>query len=329
MSALLEVSPPPAEELRSTRLSARGLCVTVSGRVVLDEVGFDVDAGSLVGIFGPAGAGKSTLIHCLAGTQRPERGTARLDGESLVPGNRRMRARLGVSFATSTLDRSNVARTNLLHAAKLMGVPRTERGPRADELLDYFGLSDCADEPIDSLAPSTRRDLELARALIHRPTLLLLDTPNHDSLRADATGTAGPWDRLDAIRREQELSVLVATRNLALAQRCDRLVILDRGHVIACEPPAHLLSRVGGDVIEIVATRPERLVSEIAVAFDVEPRLAGSSILLEVDQGHELVPRLVDVFPAGRFDGITLRKPNLIDAFFHLTGRTFAEASAS
>lgn len=329
MSALLDVTPPPTEELRSMRLCVRGLCLTLAGRVILDDVGFDVDAGLQVGIFGPAVAGKSALIHCLSGAVKPERGTVRLDGEALVPGDRRLRARIGVSFATSTLDPISSVRANLLQATKLMCVPRAERRARTDELLEFFELAHHADEKVASLGVSERRALELARALIHRPALLLLDTANHGGDRVETVGFASRWDRLDAIRGEQELSVLVATRCVELARRCDHLVVLDRGHVIASDSPAHLLSRVGGDVIEIVAARPERLVTEIADAFDVAPRLAGRTVLLEVDHGHELVPRLFDVFPAGRFDAITVRRPNLADAFFHLTGRSFHEAGAS
>jgi ABC-2 type transport system ATP-binding protein len=294
--------------------------------VVLNDIALDVGAGEVVGILGPNGSGKTTLLHTLVGLVRPDRGTARLDGETLRPSSPELRAKLGVVFQESSIDAELSGLDNLILAAALYGVRRREALGRAVELLEFMELTDRARDAVRTYSGGMRRRLELCRALIHAPRVLLLDEPTVglDPIAVDRT-----WGRLMALRRGQSLSILLNTHTPAEAARCDRLIILDRGHIVACDPPEHLLTRVAGDVVVIAARAPEDLARDLRESFDLPIRIEDAHVLIEVHHGHELIPRLVEAFPAGRFDSLSLRRPTLADAFYHLTGHPLSEEIAS
>ena len=318
MSAVVKIAAPPLPAPATPRLAVRDLHVALEGRVVLDDMTLQVAPGEIVGVLGPNGSGKSTLIRCLAGTLRGDRGTVSIDGTVMTRRTRELRARMGVVFQQPGLDGRLTCRDNLALAAALFAVPRAEARARAEELLQFMELAERATDPARWLSGGMRRRLEIARALIHGPALLLLDEPTGG---LDPAALARVWSRLTALREAQGLGLLVATHNADEAQRCDRLVVIDRGHIVADDTPRNLLSRVAGDVIALSATRPEALAKDIAESFDLTPRIAGGRVLLEVAQGHAFIPRLVEALPVGRLDAVELRRPSVADAFFHLTGR--------
>jgi ABC-2 type transport system ATP-binding protein len=310
-----KVAAPP-------RLSIQGVSLTIGERIVLDDVGFDVAAGEIVGILGPNGSGKTSLMRCLTGLLRPDRGTARLDGEPLSERRRDLRARIGVVFQEPSLDDRLTARENLVLAAGLFAIPRKEAEHRAKDLLAFMELADRADDAARTLSGGMRRRLELARALINEPHLLLLDEPTSG---LDPHAYERTWQRLRVLRRERAIAMVVSTHRPDEAERCDRLFVLDRGHRVADGTPQKLLESVAGDVLTLDAPQPERLVAELAEHFGIAGRLDGQRVLVQTERGHELIPRLVESFPAGRFRSIQMRRPSLSDVFFHLTGRTLEE----
>src|SRR5690606_34623363 len=122
----------------------------------------------------------------------------------------------------------------------------------------------------------------------------------------------------------QDMSILLSTHRSEEAEKCDRLVVMDRGHVLACDRPQNLLTRVAGDVISVEADQPDELEAALTAMFDLPVRREGTLLLLEAARGHELVPRLVEAFPSGRFRSVQIRRPTLADAFFHLTGHALS-----
>ena len=334
MSALLEATRlEPEGQSAVPRLSVRELGLVTRGRVVLDDVSFDVSPGEVVALVGPPSAGKSSIVRCVAGWLRPARGTVHLDGRRLARGNRVARAKMGVVLESPAagVDLERSVLSNLIAAGRLFGVPKRAVRDRAEELLAFFELGASADEPVSALPAAAVRRLELARALIHGPSVLVLDAPTAGLDGADSDPI---WGRLLALRDAaagaggEPLSVLVATDRPAEADRCDRVVVLDRGRVVACEAPRRLWTRTGGDVVSIQSARPVELARDLRQSFELEPRVEGDAVVVEVDRGQDLVRALVDAFPPGRLGPLTLRKPSVADAFFHLTGTSMGRVAA-
>ena len=319
MKAVLAEPLPAATR---ARLGARGLSLAYGDRTALDDVSFDVRPGEIFGFLGPNGAGKSTLFAILAGLLPPRTGELFLDGERLAPRSAALRARMGVVFQEPSLDGKLTCLENLLLGAALFRVERRVARARAAELLRAAGLEDRARESAGRLSGGLRRRLELARALIHSPEVLLLDEP---TTGLDATAFRRTWEEVERLRRSEGLTVILTTHRPDEAERCDRLAVLSHGRVVAEETPESLRSRVAGDVVLIEAEAPEALAQEIAARFALPARALAGAVAISRERGHELVPRLVEAFPPGRFHSVSVRRPTLADAFLHMTGERLLE----
>jgi ABC-2 type transport system ATP-binding protein len=308
----------------TVRLAGRDLAFSYGDRQALRGVSFAALAGEILGFLGPNGAGKSTLFSILAGLLPPDAGEIWLDGARLDPGSRALRARMGVVFQEPSLDAKLSSEENLLLGAALFAVPRGEARARATALLQAAGLADRAGDAAGKLSGGLRRRLELARALIHRPEVLLLDEP---TTGLDALAFRRTWETIEGLRATEGLTAVLTTHRPDEAERCDRLAVLSHGRVVALETPASLRDRVAGDVVVVEADEPESLAREIALRFGVPARPSAGAVAIERERGHELVPRLVEAFPAGRFRSVSVRRPTLADAFLLVTGEALAEVA--
>jgi ABC-2 type transport system ATP-binding protein len=167
-----------------------------------------------------------------------------------------------------------------------------------------------------------RRRLELARALVHRPAILLLDEP---TTGLDAAAFRQTWQAVHALREREGLTVLLTTHRPDEAEACDRLAVLAHGRVVATGTPEALRARVPGDVVTVEADGPVALAAEIRERLGLDARPVAHGVHVERERGHELVPRLVEAFPPGRFRAVSLRRPTLADAFLVLTGEALEE----
>ncbi len=314
----LALAPPPAA---APALAARDLTFRFGDREVLAGVSFEVMPGEIFGFLGPNGAGKSTLFSILAGLLPPASGALLAGGAPVAARDPALRARTGVVFQSPSLDPKLSCRENLLLAASLFRVPRAEARERVERLLAGAGLADRAREPAGRLSGGLKRRLELARALVHRPALLILDEPTNG---LDAAAFARTWATVEALRRDEGLTVLLTTHRPEEAERCDRLAVLARGRVAACATPEALRSRVAGDVLEVEADDPGALAVEVRARLGLPVRVLPRGIAVERERGHELVPRLVEAFPPGRLRSVAVRRPTLADAFLDLTGESLA-----
>jgi ABC-2 type transport system ATP-binding protein len=311
----------------SPLLAVAGLTVRRGPREVLRDVSLSVNPGEILGVLGPNGAGKSTLFAILAGLLPAQAGALRLGGRPIDPGARALRAAAGIVFQTSSLDGKLSATANLRLAAALHLVPRGEARARAAQLLAGAGLSDRAREPVERLSGGMRRRVELAAALVHAPSLLVMDEP---TTGLDAGSFLAFWSEVEARRRAQGLTVVLATHRPEEAERCDRLVVLSGGRVVADESPAALRARVAGEVVVIEADRPaeiaDALRDRLGLAAQVNARTG--AVHVEHAAGHTLVPRIVEAFPPGRLQAISIRRPTLADAYLALTGAALEHGEA-
>ncbi len=304
--------PPPP------RLAVRDLRVKRGGRIVLDGMSLEVARGEVFGLLGPNGAGKTTAFQVLVGLLEPEGGELFFDGAPLCPSSASFRSKIGVVFQEPALDPRLTPLENLVFAAALFGVPASRARERAQELLDLAGLRDRAGEPAGRLSGGMKRRVEILRALVHGPALLILDEP---TTGLDEAAFRSIWEHLLSLRRERGLTLLLTTHRAEEAERCDRLGVLHQGTIIACDTPDGLRERVRGDLIVLETADAGAVAAEIARRLGVPARPHDGKVLLERERGHELVPRLVEAFPHGTLKAVSLRRPGLAEAFLALTGR--------
>jgi len=305
-------------------LSIEQLVVRRGDRTVLDGVSFEVRRGEIFGLLGPNGAGKTTLFHVLTGLLAPSSGRLILEREPLAPGARAFRALSGVVFQEPALDPRLTARENLLLASRLYGVPRGLARERIAGLLADSGLADRADEPVSRLSGGMRRKVEIARALVHDPAVLILDEP---TTGLDEAAFRSTWERLLALKHQRGLTMLLTTHRPEEAERCDRLAVIDGGRVVACDTPDRLRERVRGDLLVIEAESPDVVARMIEEKFGVAARVLEGKVVLERERAHELIPRLVEALPGGMLRSVSMRRTGLGEVFLELTGHDLAGAA--
>lgn len=326
MTALLPVEPGGGVAGHGAPLlEIRGLSHRFGERVVLSELSFRVAPGEVVGLLGPNGSGKSTTFRVLTGLLVPDRGEVWLGGARVAPGGRPLRRRMGVVFQAPSLDARLTVRENLAMSAALYGVHGRDARARVDEHLARAGLADRAGDRVLELSGGMKRRIELCRALLHEPDLLVMDEP---TTGLDETSFRSTWSRIEQLRRARGLTVLLSTHRADEAERCDRVVVIDQGKAIAEGTPAELRQRVSGDVLALTAREPEALRQDIERLFSLRARVLEGRVVLEHERGHELIPRLVEALPKGRIDALSMHSPTLADVFVKLTGRALSDAQA-
>ncbi|TFD52957.1 ATP-binding cassette domain-containing protein [Cryobacterium frigoriphilum] len=290
--------------------------------VAVDGVSFEVAAGESFGLLGPNGAGKSTTMRMIGAV------STRTSGDLTVLGldpNRygpEIRSQLGVVPQENNLDMELKVRENLLVYGRYFGLPRAQVARRADELLEFAQLEDKAAAKVDDLSGGMKRRLTIARALINDPRLLLLDEP---TTGLDPQARHILWDRLFRLK-EQGTTLLVTTHYMDEAEQlCDRLVVVDKGQIMAEGSPADLIRRYSSrEVLEVrfgstqnaeVAGRIQSLGERVEVLPD--------RILVYSDSGEHELERMT----AAGLHPITslVRRSSLEDVFLRLTGRNLIE----
>jgi ABC-2 type transport system ATP-binding protein len=291
-------------------VDVEGLTHRYGERPALDGVTFAVRSAEVFGVVGPNGGGKSTLFKILSTALRPTAGRARVAGVDVADGA--VRRKLGVVFQAPSLDQKLTVAENLLHHGHLYGMSGGGLKARIGEELSRFKLSDRSGDRVEKLSGGLQRRVELAKSLLHRPEVLLLDEP---STGLDPGARHDLWE---ALRSLKGVTVLLTTHLLEEAERCDRLAILHKGRLAALGDPLGLRSEIGGDVITVRTRDAEGLAAAIRERLGESPQVLAGAVRLPGQRGHELVDRLLEAFP-DRIDAVTLAKPSLEDVFMAKT----------
>jgi len=303
---------------------------TFGQRLALDSVSLTVAPGELFALLGPNGGGKTTLFRILATLIPPSGGTFRVDGLAPGGGLGPLRQRLGVVFQSPSLDRQLTVAENLLFSAEVFGVPRAAARARSAALLARFGVADRARDLAGTLSGGLLRRVEIAKALLHEPRVLLLDEP---STGLDPLARRTLRDVLADLARRDGTTVLLTTHLFEEAEAADRIGILDRGRLVALGAPEELKRQVGGDVLVLVAASPAEaaaLAGDVAALLGAEagpPAVVDATVRLERPDAPSLVPRLSAAL-GSRIRSITVGRPSLEDVFVDRTGHRFEEAAA-
>lgn len=290
-------------------------------RQALKGISFSIGEGELFGLLGPNGGGKSTTFHILSTYFRPTGGVARVFGHDVASEPEPVRRELGVVFQSPGLDKKLTVWENLIHQGHLYGLSGQMLRDRILFILNRVALTDRKNDVVESLSGGMKRRVEVAKGLLHQPKLLLLDEP---STGLDPGARRDLWDYLHELKSKEKITIIVTTHLMEEAEKCDRVAILHEGNLVALGTPAELKTQIGGDVISVESSDPEKLAQEIHQKFQVATRVVDGALRIERERGHEFIPQLVSAFP-GQIRSVTLGKPTLEDVFIKLTGHRFWE----
>lgn len=302
-------------------LQVQDLGFRYGDRTALKDLTFSVEKGEVFGFLGPNGGGKTTTFKLLATLFPCKPGEITLFGLDLSQETQAIRRRMGVVFQHPALDKKLTVRENLEHQGRLYSLSGKDLRDRVDRDLARVGLQERSKDRVETLSGGLQRRVELAKCLLNNPELVILDEP---STGLDPAARLEFWTQLEGLRREKSLTVLVTTHYLEEADRCDRLLILDKGEKVALGPPEALKAEIGGEVLRIKTRNPEALSQAIGARLKVKTLLVGGLIQIEAPQAHNLVAPLLEAFPKEVLS-LTLGLPTLEDVFIHRTGRRFSE----
>ena len=288
-------------------------------RTAVDDLSFSVGRGEAFLFLGPNGSGKTTLFRLLSTLIPLQQGDVSLLGHDLRTAATAARRVMGVVFQAPSLDKKLTVAENLKHHGRLYGLRGQTLRSRIEAKLAGVNLSDRAGDLVEKLSGGMRRRVELAKALLSEPQLLLLDEP---STGLDPAARIDLWRTLKSLQQKEGVTLVVTTHLLEEAERADRIAIMHQGRLAALDTPDRLRAEVGGDAIVIRCERPEELSRSIAEQFGCQPMVVDGAVRLEIPEGHQWVPRLVEAFPTA-IQSVTLGKPTLEDVFIDRTGHVF------
>jgi len=292
-------------------------------------VDLDVEAGEIVGFLGPNGAGKTTTMRMLTTLLAPTAGTATVAGCDLLTDPVGVRRRIGyVSQAGSTAP-ENRAGEELVSHARLYGVSTAEATTRGKELFAELDLDGLWERQPKAMSGGQRRRLDIAMGLVHVPGLVFLDEP---TTGLDPQARANLWGHIEALRRDRGTTVFLTTHYLDEADAlCDRVLVIDKGTIVASGTPDALKSSVGGDLLTVTAASAGEsagIADRMAGLPGAEaPQVDGDRVTCRVPAGGSaLVALLRDLDAAGiEVAGVESRRPSLDDVFLTVTGRSLRD----
>ncbi len=299
-------------------IEARGLTKTYGDFTAVAGVDFSIRTGECFGFLGPNGAGKTSTVKMITCVSPVTSGSLTVFGMDVSREPRRIKSRTGVCQQEDNLDPDFSVEKNLVVFGRYFGIPRREAEERARELLQFMGLWDRRDDRIRELSGGLKRRLVIARALLNRPDLLILDEP---TTGLDPQSRHLVWDRIRSLRRQGK-TILLTTHYMDEAQfLCDRLVIMDHGSILVDGPPTELVrTRVGKEVVEVWGYPPALVEHARGRGWSFETDT--DRLFIYTEHGDEVFAEVARRYHAER---CTVRRAGLEDLFLKLTGRELRE----
>ncbi|MEM9753333.1 MAG: ABC transporter ATP-binding protein [Planctomycetota bacterium] len=295
-------------------------------RLALDAVDFHVPSGAALALLGPNGSGKSTLFSLLATRLKPQVGGATamtVAGADVASDSAAVRARIAVVFQRPSVDIKLTARENLKYEAMLHGLRGSLREERIVEALASSGLAGRAGDRVESFSGGMRRRLEIAKAMMHRPAVMLLDEPDTG---LDVRALDEVWEQLETQRATHGTTLLIATHRMELAERCDAVAVLHAGRKVGDGSPDELRALLPGGVLRVEAevSALEPIASAVAGMRDTwsdasRPRVARGEVVAYADDPAFLAVELQREF-GDRLHRVAYGRSTMHDVFLALTG---------
>ncbi|QPP06111.1 ABC transporter ATP-binding protein [Streptomyces bathyalis] len=281
-----------ARQLSGSATSAfelSGLIVRYGKVTAVDGVSVSSPPGRITALLGPNGAGKSSMLGVLSTAARPDAGTVRIFGHDVRKSPMAARRRLGLVFQERTLDKELSIERNLWFHARLFGMKRDDARARTRLMLDLFGLTDRHRQPVEELSGGLARRVEIARALLHRPGLLILDEPTNG---LDPTARAGVWTDLLRLRDELGVTVLYSTHYMDEAEFADEIVILQQGRVVRQGSIEQLKSSLDSSRVVVTCADEDAAVRQL-LAAGFEPLIEPGGVAVHCPDPETQLARVV------------------------------------
>jgi len=302
----------------------RDLVKSFGERRALDGISLEVRRGEIFCLLGPNGGGKSTLFRILATLALPDSGSAIVAGHDVLAAAPEVRARIGVVFQSPSLDGKLTILENLRCGGALYGLRGEELESRIRDSSAALNITDRLGDLVESLSGGLQRRAEIAKCLLIRPEVLLLDEP---STGLDPGARLDLWAALEDLRSRHGVTVLCTTHLMEEAARADRVGIVSGGKLVASGSPSELTSALGGDVISlgvIPGTGADHLARLLTEKTGVPASVVEGEVRLESREPYALAARVAGAFPV-EIASLRIARPTLEDVFVARTGRLFAD----
>jgi ABC-2 type transport system ATP-binding protein len=308
----------------SHAIVVRDLVKSFGERRALDGISLEVRRGELFCLLGPNGGGKSTLFRILATLSLPDAGSAEVAGHDVVSDAAGVRSRLGVVFQSPSLDGKLTILENLRCGGALYGLRGGELEKRIAEATKALNLVERLNDLVETLSGGLQRRAEIAKCLLIRPEVLLLDEP---STGLDPGARLDLWAALENLRREHGVTALCTTHLMEEAARADRVGIVSAGKLVALGTPGELTGAIGGDVVSLGASKEtgaDQLARLVSERLGIPATVVEGEVRIEHTAAYSLAARLAGEFPA-EIVSLRIARPTLEDVFIARTGRLFAD----
>jgi ABC-2 type transport system ATP-binding protein len=316
---------------RMDGIVVEGLVRVFKGGIrAVDGIDIQVAPGEIYGFLGPNGAGKSTTVLVLTTLLPPSDGRATVAGFDVVREGSRVRAKVGAALQEAALDLFLTGREHMELQGGLHGMSKADRRSRGDELLARVGLTEAADRKVGGYSGGMKRRLDLALALVHRPSILFLDEP---TTGLDPQSRSALWEEVARLAADDGVTVFLTTQYLEEADvLADRVGIIDRGKIVAEGTPEALKGEMGRSTVEIIPVEPDRRDAFAAVLarFGEPAPAAPKAVAVRLDDPIDGLAELIRALDADdlRVASLEVHQPTLDDVFLEKTGRHLEGAQA-
>ena len=306
-------------------VSVRDVSHAYGSHTALQNVSFDVPSQAFFGLLGPNGSGKTTLFRILTTLMPPDRGQSAVLGFDTVLNASGVRERLGMIFQQPSLDEELTVRENLVFHGRLYGIGGQTLSDRIEDLAERLQVADRLADRVKTLSGGLKRRADLVRGILHRPEVLLLDEP---TTALDPAARHSFWQLLNGLRHEEKLTLVLATHLLEEAEACEKIVILDRGRVVARGNPDEMRDELGEQVLWITSDSLNELAGRLESKFGFTLRKTPEALGLAGVEAIDSLPRIYA--SAGELiESATLRRPSLEDVFLSATGRAYGSIGSA
>jgi ABC-2 type transport system ATP-binding protein len=290
--------------------------------IAVDKVNFNVKKGEVFGFLGPNGAGKTTTIKMLTTLLNPTKGTATIAGYDIIKQRNQVRQNIGIVFQEPALDTDLTGEENLEYHARMYGMNRDVRKKRIEEILNLVDLQEKRRVLVKNYSGGMKRRLEIARGLMHYPTVLFLDEP---TLGLDAQTRRAIWEYIKKMNKEGRTTIFLTTHYMDEADYlCHRVVIIDYGKILVMDDINVLKNRVGKDVITLACDSLNKLINKLEEENWISNmKQHEKTLTIGAEKGDEKIPIIIEIAQKinVKIKSISVRKPTLDDVFLSYTGR--------
>ena len=302
-------------------VSTKGLVKKYGSLTVLPGLDLEIDAGELFALLGPNGSGKTTLFRILTTLIAPDGGSASVGGSDVVRESSLVRSKIGVVFQSPSLDKKLTARENLRYGGALYGMHGAPLRERIVELAASLRLEEKLDSLVETLSGGQQRRVEIAKCLLTRPEILLLDEP---STGLDPSARMDLWALIGNLRSSHGMTVVFTSHLMDESARADRVGIMSAGNLVSVDAPGNLLAAAGPEILRVATTDVPGIVEFLRVQCGLDPHSLEGEVRVPAPDAHSVAARLNAEMPSS-IVSITIAKPTLEDVFLFKTGKRLNE----